>query len=176
ARAHVREDHGDLLIDRDALGRLNRTDPDPCSRILLGALHWIGGGPYGPRRDERERLLANVFEARPCTLGGCRLNHEGGTLRITREVAACAPPGPAAEVWDGRWHLTGPMADHLTVGALGEDIVATPWREAKLPRSSLLASPAIRDGTRLIAAPLAGLSKGWRAQTRLPFVLSLLER
>ncbi|MEM7489610.1 MAG: tRNA lysidine(34) synthetase TilS [Pseudomonadota bacterium] len=176
ARAHVREDRGDLVMDGAALRIRHGTDPDPLPRILLAGLAWIGGRPYGPRRDERRHLLAAALEGRPATLAGCLLTHEGDTMRLAREVAACAPPGPTTAPWDGRWQISGPHGDGHLVAALGDDIGQTPWREAGLPRTSLLASPAVRDGARLVAAPLAGLANGWSAQTHHPFTEALIRR
>ncbi|MEM7644943.1 MAG: tRNA lysidine(34) synthetase TilS [Pseudomonadota bacterium] len=176
ARTHLREDRGDLLFDRAALARLHHSDPDPVPRLLLAGLRWIGGRPYGPRRAERARLVSNALVGQACTLAGCRLTHAADIMRLAREAAACAPPGPTTEPWDGRWILSGPHGPGLTVGALSDDIGRTPWRDTGLPRTSLLASPAIRHGTRLIAAPLAGMPGEWQAQTRLPFMQSLIQR
>ncbi|CUH39781.1 tRNA(Ile)-lysidine synthase [Jannaschia seosinensis] len=176
AARYVREDRGDLLLDRAALAALHADDPDPVPRILLAALRWIGGRPYGPRHAERTRFVANALEGRTATLAGCRMSDETGTLRIAREAAFCAPPGPTDRPWDVRWHCSGPHRPGLTVGALGHDITQTPWREAGLPRMSLLASPAIRDGTRLIAAPLAGLFTEWSVSLRPTFAQVLIAR
>ncbi|MEM8848969.1 MAG: tRNA lysidine(34) synthetase TilS [Pseudomonadota bacterium] len=176
AAAHVQEDRGDLLFDRAALMQLHAADPDPLPRLLLAGLKWMGGRPYPPRKAERARLVSNALTGRVCTLAGCLLTQDDGRLRLAREVAACAPPGPTTSPWDNRWILSGPHSASLTVGALADDIVQTPWREARLPRASLLASPAIRDGTRLIAAPLAGLPGEWHAQIRLPFMQAVIQR
>ncbi len=174
----VTEDRGDLLIDRIALRRV--PDPDPAPRILLAALRHVGGRAYGPRRAERNRLVADAMNGRPLTLAGCTLRNEAGILRVAREATRAAPPVPfePSVPWDGRWHLTPPAetAGDLTVGALGEDVTRTPWRDTGLPRSSLVASPAVRDGARLIAAPVAGLANGWTARTRATFTQTLQRR
>ncbi|MFO6465663.1 tRNA lysidine(34) synthetase TilS [Jannaschia sp. KMU-145] len=176
ARYHVREDRGDLLIDgMDTLRAAHASDPDPLPRLLLAGLHWIGGG-YGPRRDARLRLLDHALGGTTCTLGGCVLTHARDTLRLSREPAAAAPPGPTDRTWDGRWTLTGPHAPDLTVGALGVDVAQTDWRATGLPRASLMASPAVRRGGDLIAAPLAGRAAGWTAKPRAPFLASLILR
>jgi tRNA(Ile)-lysidine synthase len=176
ATLHVREDRGDLLLDRSSLAAIHAIEPDPLPRLLLAGLRWVGGRAYGPRRAERQRLVETVLEGDRCTLGGCLVSSEGDHVRIAREVAAVAAPGPADAPWDGRWRLDGPSRPGLTVGALGKDIGATPWRETGLPRASLLASPAIRDGPRLIAAPLAGLAGAWTARTVEPFTETLIRR
>lgn len=176
ARQHVREDRGDLLIDRLAFAARHGRDPDPLPRIMLAALRWIGGRPYGPRRDERLRLVEAALAGGTLTLAGCRINTEGNQLRIAREAAACAPAGPTTALWDYRWDISGPHRPGLTVGALGADITQTPWRDTGLPRASLLASPAIRAGERLIAAPIAGFYADWSARTRVPFLEVLIRR
>ncbi len=176
ARQHVREDRGDLLIDRVAFAARHGRDPDPLPRILLAALRWIGGRPYGPRRDERLRVVDVALAGGTLTLAGCRIYAEGDQLRIAREAAACAPAGPTTALWDNRWDISGPHRPGLTVGALGADITQTPWRDTGLPRASLLASPAIRAGERLIAAPIAGFYADWSARTRVPFLEVLIRR
>ena len=100
-------------------------------------------------------------------LAGCRVTVAGGDIRITREAAAlkdlAAAPG---EPWDGRWRLIGPAVPGAEVRVTGETgLKACPdWRETGLPRTTLLAAPAIWQGDELVAAPLAGRAEGWRAE------------
>ena len=72
----------------------------------------------------------------------------------------------AVEIWDGRWRLVGPDTAQAHVGPLGEiGIRDCPhWRDTGLPRTSLIASPAVWSHDRLIAAPLAGMEMGWKAE------------
>lgn len=171
----VREDRGDLLIAADALAALLDAEPEHPRRLLVAALAWIGGGP-APRRAAQLRLIDHLRHRSSCTLAGCRITFARGVLRIGREVAATAPPGPTDAVWDGRWRLDGPHAPDLNVAALGADAARLDWRATGLPRASVLASPAIRRGATLVAAPLAGWPEGWTAVPRTAFMQALMRR
>ena len=101
------------------------------------------------------------------------------TVRITREFKAVERlTGRTDTPWDTRWHLDGPHADDLEIRPLGEAVKDTPWRETGLPRTSLMASPAVWRGNELISAPVAGLSGGWIAEAtgRGKFAEFLLSR
>jgi tRNA(Ile)-lysidine synthase len=69
-------------------------------------------------------------------------------------------------VWDKRWRFIGPDSKDLHGAALGPaGLLQCPvWRETKVPRTSLMASPAVWRGEVLVAAPLAGLANGWEAR------------
>ncbi|KAF0675748.1 tRNA lysidine(34) synthetase TilS [Profundibacterium mesophilum] len=163
SRDHVIADRGDLLIDAPALGRL----PDDLVRRLLGAgLRWISGRDYPPRAaallDAAGALLAAENREAPPgrrSLHGCLLQVARGRLRLSREPAAAlrAPARPAGTVWDGRWIIEGAAPAGAMTRALGEAGLADcpAWRETGLPRGSLLASPSLWQGDRLLAAPLA---------------------
>jgi len=113
------------------------------------------------------RLLQNVAEGRGATLRGCRLIARTGTLRLTREEAALAGTRvPAGEVWDGRWHLSGPDMEGVSIAALGAGGLARcpDRRDTGLPAATLRASPAAWRRETLVAAPLAGLENGWTAR------------
>ncbi len=72
---------------------------------------------------------------------------------------------PTDRAWDGRWTLEGPHDPALHLAALGEAVRDCPgWRETGMPRASLLATPAVWSGERLVAAPVAGLGGGWTAR------------
>lgn len=155
-RENVRQDRGDLLISgyRDLPTEITR-------RLFSYALRWVGGGHYTPRHDH---ILRATEATSKRTLSGCVLLPEQDGLRIARELQRVHETAVSAtEIWDGRWHLSGPDAAHLTIRALGDAITQTPWRETGLPLVSLIASPAIWDGDSLIAAPIAGLPNGWTA-------------
>lgn len=175
ARAIVREDRGDLLLQTDALAALLDEEPEHPRRILLAALAWVGGGPP-PRRATQLRLLDHLRHRKPLTLSGCRVTFAQDGMRIGRELAAAAPPGPTDRLWDGRWCLDGPHAPDLSVGALGDDVDETDWRSAGLPRASAMASPAVRRGPVLLAAPLAGRPGAWTARPRVPFAQAPIGR
>ncbi|MBK1636952.1 tRNA lysidine(34) synthetase TilS [Rhodovulum adriaticum] len=163
----VRQDRGDLLLARAGLRDL---PAEIARRLSLAALRWVASAPYGPRAEALTKALETLENAPRVTLHGCLITCEGDSLRITREPAAVAetvaPPGTP---WDGRWQVSGPGQGGETVRALGESgLAACPdWRAAGSPRQSLLASPAVWAGDRLVAAPLAGWPQGWRA-TPLP--------
>ncbi|MDH2325262.1 tRNA lysidine(34) synthetase TilS [Cereibacter sp. SYSU M97828] len=149
ARSHARIEGGDVVIDPDL-------PPEILRRLVLHAMAWVAPSDYGPRGE----ALLRALTAKTATLHGCVLTR-GKTLRIAREAAAT--PAPAGEVWDC-WRIDG-LAPGQQVSALGEDIALCPrWRESGLPRRSLLASPAVREGGRLVAAPLAGFGPGLVAQ------------
>lgn len=158
-----RIDAGDVLFDVAGLAALPL---ETRRRLLVAALAWVGSAEYGPRRAEQERFVAAALSGRPATLAGCRSTHARGRMRITRELrAVLGQVVPMGQVWDGRWRIFGPDRGGLTLGPLGEaGIRQLPdWRRAAVPRASLLASPAVWDGDRLMAAPLAGFGADWRA-------------
>jgi tRNA(Ile)-lysidine synthase len=132
-------------------------------RVAARALIWVSGGDYRPRRAALVAVLA-----RGGTLSGCVWTRAGGTIRISREAAAVAglAVAPGAR-WDNRWRIDGPPPPRgALVAALGAaGLAACPgWRGTGLARTSLLASPALWAGDRLVAAPLAAPGGPWRAR------------
>ncbi len=174
------EDRGDIVLSEgpqaEEIGR----------RILIGALRWVSGEVYPPRSASLVELRSAMAKAERHTLHGCLVSREncpqglGSRLRITREFRAVETSrGPTESLWDGRWRLDGPHSAGLEIRALGEGLSNCPeWRDTGLPRTTLLASPAVWRGDTLIAAPLAGLSNGWtaRATGRGNFADFLLSR
>lgn len=164
ARDLVRQDAGDLVLDWAAL---SGHPPELRRRILVDGLIWVASAEYPPRRDDVMTLVTDWDAAGQRTVFGCILRPEDGRLRILREFNALRDlRGPTDAVWDGRWRLEGPHQADLCVAALGETGLALcrDWRETGRPRASLLASPAIWRGDRLVAAPLAGWAQGWTAR------------
>ncbi|TDK48019.1 tRNA lysidine(34) synthetase TilS [Antarcticimicrobium luteum] len=164
ARTAARVAAGCVVLDPRAL----RLMPDEIARrLLVGALAWVGGGGYPPRRRPVAALLADLHRGQGATLAGCRVLEHRGEIWICREVNALhdirvAPGG----IWDRRWRLSGPGAQGCEIRALGAAGLAhCPERAATgAPRAALEASPAVwREGD-LIAAPLAGRAAGWRAE------------
>ncbi|MCV6594835.1 MAG: tRNA lysidine(34) synthetase TilS [Silicimonas sp.] len=171
-----REGTGDLVFDRAAFRLLS---PEMGHRILTKALMYIGAEPYPPRREALELAEEAVRKCTNHTLHGCLLLISNMTLRITREWNAVRDVTAASDApWDHRWVLDGDHRKSLEIRALGEAVKDTPWRETGLPRQSLLASPAVWEGERLVAAPVAGFSQGWtaRATNRGNFAEFLLRR
>jgi len=165
AQALMRAEHGDIVFDA---GELDALPLETRDRLVARALCMIASTPYRPRL----RALHAALNAPVATLHGCLLTRARGELRITREAQAVADlRAPLGSLWDQRWSITAPAARAacgLEIRALGASGLAqcpdrTGWL---LPRRSLLASPAVWDGPRLIAAPLAGIGEQWKAVTR----------
>lgn len=165
ARKMVAVHAGAVAID----WRGYRTLPEEIARrLLLGALSWIGGAAYPPRRRALAGVMQALKHAPRATLDGCMIRRVDATLWVFREFNAVRDAiADPSTLWDGRWKLHGAAVPGggLHVGALGEAGVrqCPTWRETGLPRDLLLASPAIWSGETLVAAPVAGLAKGWQA-------------
>lgn len=182
----VREDRGDLILPEHFLTPKLRIPPEVGRRLMIAALRWISGNEYPPRRSAIIGIDVGLMNAERHTVAGCLVSRVKGNrrleneLRITREFnvvkdAACATD----QVWDGRWKLDGPRAPDLEVRALGQAVKDCPdWRKTGLPRTSLIASPAVWRGEDLVAAPLAGFGNGWTASAtgRGSFTQFLLSR
>ncbi len=176
AKAHVRQDAGDLIFDAAAL---DLEGGDTPRRAIATAFGWVGNSGYRPRFEQLCNVVERAAQGVTSTLGGCILTQGAdGKVRMTREAAATQPfrreeragldvPGV---IWDGRWFLEGPLQDGQVFCALGEAIRDCPqWRDSDMPRMSLLASPSVWSDGQLIAAPLAGLSNGWAARIAADF-------
>ncbi|MEO1641298.1 MAG: tRNA lysidine(34) synthetase TilS [Pseudomonadota bacterium] len=169
ARAHVRQDAGDLLFDAAAV---DLESADAPRRVMAAGFQWIAGRTYRPRFDALQEAVGKASKGMTVTLGGCLISPDkSGCVRLTREAAATGPVtrNPALDaqgvIWDGRWYLSGPLGDSLHFAALGDGIKNCPdWRASGMPRASLLASPAVWDGDTLVAAPVAGYAQGWSAR------------
>lgn len=155
-------DRGDLLIERD---RLLAQPQEIQHRILGAALRWISGAPYGARSDALKRLRDAAAAGHSMTLAGCLASNDAGTLRLSREPAAVATLCSTTAEWD-RWRVSGPLQPAMEIRALGGDDLTSisGWRDTGLPRSTLLASPALWTHGTLVAAPLAGFSQGFGAE------------
>ncbi|MFN3938380.1 MAG: tRNA lysidine(34) synthetase TilS [Gemmobacter sp.] len=169
------ESAGDVVIDA---ARYAEAPLETRLRLLSGALRWIASAAYRPRLS----ALLPLHEAlsAPCrrTLTGCVVTRSGAEIRIGREpraalAAASAAPGAP---WDGRWIVTGPPIPGAEVRALGPAGLAGLPRTARkpLPRSTLLAGPAVWVGDRLIAAPLAAGGGDWSAEPCRGFAAHLI--
>ncbi len=165
--AHVTTPAGDVVID--ARGFQREIDPEMQRRLINAALLWVSGADYPPRAAKVTDFLMTWRDRRDRTLHGCRITSTDTEIRITREAKAVTGlTAPVGAQWD-RWRLTPPEGldtGGLTISALGpEGLKAVKdWRASGVPRTTLLASPAVRAGDRLISAPLAGLAEGWKAE------------
>ncbi len=167
ARSAVTGEGGGLVIDR---AKLDAAPAELRDRLLAQALIWVSGADYRPRYQALAQVWAGIAEGKRTTLMGCLILPRKAALRVVREPAAAEAATEVAvgQIWDGRWQVTGPTEPEkkMTIRALGEmGLVQCPdWRAGGLPRPTVLSSPAVWQGTRLIAAPLAGKAEGWRAE------------
>ncbi len=125
-------------------------------RLLVAACRWITGADYPPRRNTLLHALKAMASGSRVTLDGAIIEPSGDRIRITREPAAAlrAEDLHGDGLWDRRWHVTG-LCPGQRVAALGpEALTQVPWRLSGLTRDEAAASPAIRQGDRLITAPL----------------------
>ncbi|SUZ30574.1 tRNA(Ile)-lysidine synthase [Roseibaca ekhonensis] len=161
AGALVRQEHGDLLLDRAGLSAL---PADTRDRLVAAALCFVGNSAYRPRLS----ALRSTLDTARATLHGCVLVQGPDQLRICREWKAVdTVTAPAPGPWDGRWQITGPAHDGLETRALGPVGLSQTDRASWLvPRDSVLSSPSVWAGERLIAAPLAGFNPEFRANCR----------
>ena len=192
AAPHLTQEGGDLLMPAAPLAA---AFPETRHRLLAHLLQTVSGNPYRPRYTALRSLADDILRGRGGTLHGCLVTVRQGIVRIAREPAAVADlpeklpdlivgalhavhacadcdahaeaePGDTTRHWD-LWHVTGPFAPHHRLTALGDDAEGPlPITRPDLPRASLAASPAVRDGATLIAAPLAGLGADFRAHPR----------
>ncbi|MCC5974082.1 MAG: tRNA lysidine(34) synthetase TilS [Rubellimicrobium sp.] len=179
ATCHVRAEGGDLLLDPEVLAL---GDEDTPARVLSAALAWVGARDHRPRHAALTALAAALARGEARTLGGVLARPEkGGGARLMREARAapvCAfPTGETAVRWDRRWlvEAPGPAPAGLTLGPLGADLSQCPgWRATGLSRTTLMASPALRAGAGLVAAPLAVPGSHWRARIVTDFHSDML--
>lgn len=169
---------GEVTVDVAAFGEAAE---EIRLRLLAALLSWIGNRDYRPRFDALTQLEAAITGGdlgSGRTLHGCVVRQRRGRVVIRREPARPGTAVPLGDrVWDGRWELRAASDDpgSLRMGALGREGLAQvgDWTAAGHPRESLLTTPAIWSGSRLVAAPLAGRPNGFRFRLRpLPDALS----
>ena len=160
----AKADHGDLLLDWTSI---SSAPEEIRNRLVAAALMWVSGAEYRPRASALESAIEAMETQRTTVLSGCQIGAEGSGRRITRELAAVRDASVSVgQVWDNRWRIIGPATAQGDIRALGDQgIRACPdWRESGLPRTTLIASPSVWKDNRLIAAPLAGFGRGWKAE------------
>jgi tRNA(Ile)-lysidine synthase len=156
--------NGDVVLDRMQYRRLPLEISD---RLMTHALCWVSSAKYRPRRAALSDVGYAILKGKGTTLHGCLITANKDEIRITREHQAVKDTVcPTDEIWDNRWRLTGPHDNGLELRALGAAGLAEcpEWRATGIPRTSLLASPAVWKKDSLVAAPLAGLGNGWRTK------------
>ena len=173
AEACCTVDRGDVIFEAEAFFQL----PDEITHRLLGtALRWISGGDYAPRSEAIAKLREALRAGQGGTLAGCIARVSSGGVRLGREAAAVKDLVTQGPEWD-RWQISGPWRSGMEIRALQEADLGTmsDWRNAGLPRRSLLASPALWYDGSLISAPIAGFEQGFTARllpnrAKLPFL------
>lgn len=118
-------------------------------RVILGAVGFVTGGDYPPRRAGTDHALHELARARRVTLDGTVLDPGHGLL-IHREPAAAARAGLKGEIWDNRWKISGLRAGDR-VRALADDVAGFDWRAARLTHLEAQALPAVIRAGRLYA-------------------------
>jgi len=166
AASSLSMDSGDLVLPQEAFAA---QPAEIRHRLLAHLLRWRSRSPYRPRYRPLRALAEGLVQGRGGTLHGCLVSVRRGSIRIAREYAAIsALSGPPDALWDGFWRLErGPEAPGADiVRALGERALGPLPQTAapRPPRESLMASPALWQGDRLVAAPLAGIGSGWTCQ------------
>ncbi|MDA5094002.1 tRNA lysidine(34) synthetase TilS [Aliiroseovarius sp. KMU-50] len=156
AQKICRVEAGDVVIDPAPFWSLPIETRD---RIVAEAIRFVSSTPYRPRLSSLRGAIAGARSGQKSTLQGCLIHPHHTGLRITREHAAVSgltsQPG---EVWDHRWVLE--TNDAGEIRALGEGISQIKdWRSCKIPRPTLMSSPALWSITHVIAAPLVQESK-----------------
>lgn len=165
---------GEVLMDR---ARWLDLGPDTRRRLVSAALRWVSSASYAPRAAELARLEAAIMRGRDATLSGCHVRVSGSMVRYTREPKAVAGlECPSDTLWDGRWRLSGPHHPALRIRALGAAGLrqCDNWRATGQVRAALIVSPAVWRGETLVAAPVAGMAKGWTAEIATDFASCLL--
>lgn len=160
AQDHARVDTGAVAIGQRAF----RTLPTEIARrLMIGALRWVGGMHYPPRKDAITRLVNEMrMGAATATLQGCIVLARRGEIWIAREAVAVADHvTPSDAIWDGRWRIeagspSGSPGATAEIRALGDTGLAqyTDWRSAGVPRAVALATPALWQDGHVIATPL----------------------
>lgn len=164
ARRVARVQAGDVVLNQRQLQELPY---ETQLRLVAHALCWVSSADYRPRLRALTDAYRAALDGERRSLHGCLLLQRRGELRISREYQAVRDLVAATDaVWDGRWQMSGPVSEGLRVRALGEGGLrqCPDWRMAGLPRTSVLASPSVWQGDKLVAAPLAGFENGWQAE------------
>jgi len=187
ARAHVQQEHGDLILPLESPERGTVVPGEILFRLRRAALAWVGGGSYLARGEALIETEIALAEGKASTLAGCLITPVDGARRwerrwrVSREYNAVKDlVCPVGAVWDGRWRVAPPEGEappeDAEIRALGEAGIAEcpDWRATGLPRTSLLSSPAVWSQGRLIAAPLADPQSDWAARIVADFGQTLL--
>lgn len=155
---------GSVVVERKGLFDLPN---ETRRRVLAHILRWISTSHYGPRHSSLVALLSAINENTTSTLHGCLVTIKKDQVIFGREPAAVVEMVvKPSEIWDGRWRLKGPGMAGITIRATGDKgLKLYPnWRDTGLIRATVVSAPAVWKSQQLVAAPVAGLSNGWRAE------------
>ncbi|MDV4167180.1 tRNA lysidine(34) synthetase TilS [Rhodovulum sp. FJ3] len=163
-RDHATLIGGDVVIQRAGF---EAQSSEIRRRMLLEALKWVASAAYGPRASALGDLETTVMAGGRHTVHGCLIDADQTTITIGREwnVISGVTAG-IGQVWDGRWVVSGPENNGLSIAGLG----GAGWSrlrseiEPALPRQAAITTPAVWSGTELIAAPAAGWANGYEAR------------
>ncbi|MBP9951634.1 MAG: tRNA lysidine(34) synthetase TilS [Cypionkella sp.] len=155
------EEAGAVWIAREGFAALV---PEMQRRLLHRLLLWMEPADYAPRGAAVERLRRALLAGKAATLAGCRFVAHHGALVALREVRSGSEAVAQGEVWNRVWRIEGPVVAGAEIRALGAaGLKQLPdWRRPNLPRAALLVSPALWQGERLVAAPVAKFGPEWR--------------
>jgi tRNA(Ile)-lysidine synthase len=149
-------DAGDVTLDP---GAMSAAPAEIRLRVLAAVLMRVSGAVYRPRLARLEALMAAIGAGlgHGATLHGCVLRRSGAGVVVRREPSAMAGRVPADRRWDGRWELARPAEAGSEIGGLGAAGLAlcADWRGTGMARETLLTTPALWRGERLIDAPFA---------------------
>jgi tRNA(Ile)-lysidine synthase len=138
-------------------------------RLFIAALKWVSNSMEGPRRSAMADLLDLLDK--PSTLHGCQIEKHGAEIIISREPGALRDTtAQAQQLWDNRWRMAPEKPVDVDiereVRSLGQAGLSQcpEWRETGRTATVLRATPALWKGQTLLAAPLAGVYGGWKAE------------
>ncbi|MCG7628037.1 tRNA lysidine(34) synthetase TilS [Epibacterium sp. MM17-32] len=167
---------GAVVLDRSGFNALAE---EIARRLLVGAVSYVTGLGYPPRRVPLMDALRALGRGRGATLQGCQILVKTDHIWICREYQAVrdlcqpwtgteAPAEAAALCWDETWRISGPVPDTgagFEVRALGADGLAQleDWRGHGAPREVLMTLPAVWRGDVLVAVPPLQSSETWSA-------------
>jgi tRNA(Ile)-lysidine synthase len=164
AREMAQVKSGNVTLDQ----RRFRTLPTEIARrLIVGAVMWIGGSDYPPRRTAVNDAQEAIREGRTFTFSGCLVLVHQQKIWICREYdAVSGKKSTPDQSWDDRWALGGRDGSGLEVRALGQEGLSQcpDWRQTGVPFAALLAAPGLWKDTELVAAPLANWPNGWTAE------------
>ncbi|MCV2867963.1 tRNA lysidine(34) synthetase TilS [Defluviimonas sp. WL0002] len=164
ARVACTIEAGDVVIARDGF---DAAPEEVRLRLLAHAVRFVASAEYRPRFEPLTEAAAALARGGRRTLAGTLLSATGRAYRVAREHRAVAGlTVPVGEVWDGRWRMAGPALQGAEIRALGPEGMAQldDPRASGLPYATLVASPAVWSGARLVAAPIALFGSNWRAE------------